>query len=368
MDKLCCICANRVKSVDFDLNNSISSDAKLINHAISHSYCDKCGYIFIDMKNRVDYQKFYTDEYDFLLDGDVEPTIGEIKYSEYLVEFYSEYIQKSKEKTFFDIGAGKGNFISAVYKRFPKVTYSALEPSKSFEVLKKKDFISELNNDFFRAENFQKKYNFLSLIGVLEHVPDPRAFLLDIKKIMDYSSYLLIEVPNFKNNKSDLLTIDHLSKFTEESIKNLFSVTGFEIIKQQTLSTVPMQYIVKLGIESKIRETRIDVDINHAITYLKEAFKDAKSLKDKEVSIYGQGLVMEYLIGMNILKLENIDCIIDDNILYQGKQWKTKLPIIDFSTFEKMYKTKNIYLAMNDCYHEKVLNKLGKYQVYGTVE
>ncbi len=243
MDNLCCVCANEIKSVGFELNDSVSSDAKLISHAISHSYCDKCGYIAIDDKNRVEYQKFYTDEYDFLLDGDVEPTIGETKYSEYLVEFYSEYIHETKEKTFFDIGGGKGNFINAVFSKFPNLQYTALEPSKSFEILKKKDFILESYNDFFDSKNFNKQYDFLSLIGVLEHVPDPKRFLLDVKKIMKKSSYLLIEVPNFRNNKSDLLTIDHLSKFTEESITNLFLLTGFEVIKQQVLSTVPMQYM-----------------------------------------------------------------------------------------------------------------------------
>ncbi len=368
MDDLCCICGNKTKDVGFNLNSSVSSDARLVNHDISHSYCLQCGYIFIDNKNRIDYRKFYTNEYDFLLDGDVEPTIGETKYSDYLVNFYSEYIQDNHEKTFFDIGSGKGNFINAIYKKFPELQFTALEPSKSFEVLKKKSFIQEMYNEFFESKNFCKKYNFLSLIGVLEHVSNPNNFLIDIKNIMSPSSYLLIEVPNFKNNKSDLLTIDHISKFTEESIKNLFAVTGFEVIKQQVLTTVPMQYIVKIGVENNIKETSINMDIKNAIDYLGQALNVPKKLEDEKISIYGQGLVMEYLIEMDILSLKNISCIIDDNPLYQGKKWKDKLSIVDFKTFEKKYKTKKVYLAMNDCYHEKVLNKLDSYEVLGAVE
>jgi len=365
MDSLCCVCGNKTKGIDFNLNSCVSSDAKLINHSIAHSYCQNCGYVFIDKDNRVDYHKFYTDEYDFLLDGDVEPTIGEVKYSEYLVAFYSEYIQQNESKTFFDIGGGKGNFINAMYENFSKLQYTALEPSKSFEIMKKKSFIQNLYNDFFDSKNFKVKYNFLSLIGVLEHVPNPKSFLLDIKDIMDESSYLLIEVPNFKNNKSDLLTIDHISKFTEKSIENLFAITGFEVVKKQTLLTVPMQYIIKIGIEREIKETNINIDIKTALDYLKLVFDDARQLKDKKISIYGQGLVMEYLLGMNILNLNNIACIVDDNPLYQGKKWKNKLPIVDFETFKEKYNTKIVYLAMNDCYHEKILNKLDKYTVAG---
>lgn len=368
MDKKCCVCEGNVQNIDFNLDNSVSSDAKLIKYSISHSFCEECGYIFINDSNRVDYHKFYTNEYDFLLDGDVEPTIGDIKYSKYLVDFYSEFIRENKKKTFFDIGGGKGNFINAVYDKFPELEYTALEPSKSFETLKKKSFIEELHNDFFDSNNFDKRYDFLSIIGVLEHVPDPKKFLLDIRNIMNGSSYLLIEVPNFKNNKSDLLTIDHLSKFTEESIKNLFNITGFDVIKQQILSTVPMQYVVKIGEVKDIKETNINADVKNAEKYLKQAFDDANELKEENISIYGQGLVMEYLLGMDILSSENITCIIDDNPLYQGKRWKDKLPIVDFSTFKKTYNTKKIYLAMNDCYHEKILRKLDGFDVFGAVK
>ena len=367
MDNNCCICNNKIQSVDFYLSNSVSSDAKLVKHAISHSFCKNCGYIFIDDYNRVNYHKFYMDEYDFLLDGDVEPTIGEVKYSEYLVDFYSKYIQENEGETFFDIGGGKGNFLNAMYEKFSKLQYTALEPSKSFEIMKKKTFITHLHNDFFNSKNFKIKYDFLSLIGVLEHVPDPKKFLSDIKKIMHNSSCLLIEVPNFQNNKSDLLTIDHLSKFTEESIKNLFNIVGFKVLAQQVLPTVPMQYVVKIGIKSNIKKTSIDIDIKNAVEYLSQAFSDAKKLKNETISIYGQGLVMEYLVGIGILDFKNIACIIDDNSLYQGKMWKNKLAIVDFKVFEKKYKTKKIYLAMNDCYHEKVLHKLDKYEVFGVV-
>lgn len=365
MDNLCCICGSKTKAIDFKLNGCVSSDAKLINHPISHSYCQECGYIFINKNNRIDYHKFYKDEYDFLLNGDIEPTIGEVKYSKHLVDFYLEFIQKNKSGTFFDIGAGKGNFINAIYEKFPKLQYTALEPSKSFEIIKKRNFIKNLHNDFFSSKNFKLKYDFLSLIGVLEHVPNPKSFLYDIKNIMNESSYLLIEVPNFKNNKADLLTIDHLSKFTEESIKNLFLITGLKVVKKQTSATVPMQFIVKVGVEKEIEKTNINIDVVNSVKYLKQIFSDAEQFKDKNISIYGQGLVMEYLLGINILKLNNVSCIIDDNPLYQGKRWKGKLSIVSFEVFEKEYNTKIVYLAMNDCYHEKVLNKLDRYKIIG---
>ena len=371
MGEVCCICGNPSKEINFYVNKSVSSDARLINHAIRHRYCDKCGYIFIDEKYRIDRNKFYKDDYDFLLDGDVEPTIKEIKYSQYLVNLFSKYIRDKKDLSFFDIGSGKGNFIKAMHEKFSKLKYTALEPSKAFKVLKNNNFISELHNNFFEFKNKnKKKYNYLSLIGVLEHVPNPKSFLLDIRNIMNISSYLLIEVPNFTNNKSDLLTVDHISKFTHESIKNLFNVVGFEIIEEQVLSTVPMQYVLRIQKEDNIKILDVKNDINNAVAYLKQAFSDAEKLKNKKIAIYGQGLIMEYLLGSGILNYKNIVCIVDDNPLYQVKKWKNKLPIVNLNKYFLEYEAIYMYLAMNDCYHKDVLKKLTghKVHVYGAVK
>ncbi|GAB1465756.1 hypothetical protein MASR2M54_12560 [Aliarcobacter cryaerophilus] len=73
---------------------------------------------FTRLDKRVDYEKFYKDEYEFLLDGEVEPSLNDGKYSDSLVEFYQEFLENSSDKTFFDIGSGKGNFIQAVENRY----------------------------------------------------------------------------------------------------------------------------------------------------------------------------------------------------------------------------------------------------------
>ncbi|MCF6339852.1 MAG: class I SAM-dependent methyltransferase [Sulfurimonas sp.] len=366
----CVVCNGNTKNIEFKISKSVSSDNRVINTPLSHSYCVDCGYIFIDIDKRVDYEKFYNEDYVFLLDGDVEPTLNDEKYSGQLANFYSEVIDNSKLNTFFDIGGGKGNFVQTIHNKFNNLDIYALEPSQSFEKLKEKEFLINSYNEFFVSSNFSKSFNYLSLIGVLEHVPNPKEFLLDIKNIMTKESFLLIEVPNFKNNKSDLLTIDHLSKFTEESLSNLFNICGFKIIKKQVLNSVPMQFIVQCSnsIEnySKINSGKT---IESAVEYLENAIGGASSIKNDKISIYGQGLILDYLIGMKILKVDNICCIVDDNPLYQGKKYKNIINIVNFIDFKSDYTEINdIFLAMNDCYHNKVKDKLDNLNIYGIVK
>ena len=288
-----------------------------------------------------------------------------------MADLYSELINNTQKKTFFDIGGGKGNFVEAIHEKYKNLDIYALEPSKSFKKLKEKKFLKEKYNSFFNSKSFSGKFDYLSLISVLEHVENPKEFLLDIKKIMTKDSFLLIEVPNFKKNKSDLLTIDHLSKFTEESIINLFNICGFCIIKKQITNSVPMQFIIQMNNKTNIEniiEIKMKETINLAVNYLDHILKSAELLKNTKIAVYGQGLILDYLIGIKKINLSDIICIINDNPLYQGKKYKNQIDIVGFNKFQQSYRVNTVFLAMNDCYHDKVMNKLNKLNVFGVLK
>lgn len=364
----CLICLDEIFEFNFSLKNSVSSDSKFFNKSIVHMYCNNCGYIFIKPEKRLDISSFYEMDYDFLLDGEIEPSLNEKKYSENLVDFFAPFIIRNSEKSFFDIGAGKGNLLEAFFSRFTNLKYTALEPSKAYHLLKNKKFINESYNSFFNSSNFKYKFDFLSLIGVLEHVPDPKLFLLDIRKIMHQETLLLIEVPNFLNDKADLMTIDHISKFTNQSLENIFNITGFEIVKKQILSdSVPMKYIVKISENKNLNKINIKPTLNEAKKYLNNILSDAKKIQNEKIAIYGQGLIAVYLLGSKIFDAEKISCLIEDNPLYWGKLFKNNIPIVDFNTFKIKYNNKKIFLAMNDCYHNNVTIKLNEHDVYGSL-
>lgn len=368
---MCLICSTQTTKLDYEVKQCVSSDARGVNTSLSHFFCTNCGYIFVDFDKRVNYEKFYVNDYTFLLDGDVEPVLDDGKYSENLVEFYQEVILNESSKKFLDIGAGKGNFAQAMHNKFFNLTIVALEPSKSYVHLVSKKFIKETHNCFFDSKNFTTSFDYLSLIGVLEHVPNPKLFLLDLKEIMHDHSLLLIEVPNFKNNKADLLTIDHLSKFTEESLINLFTATGFDVLKKRVTQSVPMQFIVQKKQIERVSylSTNVEFFIKSAIDYIKKAIDDAVTINDKQITIYGQGLILDYLVYTNTFLIKNIACIIDDNKLYQGKKYKDNVQIVDYVTFNQKYShIDSVYLAMNDCYHNNVKDKLSNLHIYGVVE
>lgn len=368
--KSCLVCGGQASKIDSFFHGSVTSDNRFVESDISYSICPECGYLYLDHDKRVDYGKFYKYDYDFLLDSeDVEPAIDGHKYSEYIVDIFSDFIIDSDNKKMLDIGAGKGNIIHAFYNKFPEIQYFAVEPSSAFEKLKEKNFLKQHFHQFYSSALFsEKKFDYILLIEVLEHVDNPRSFLNSVRDVMHEDSLLFIEIPNFEYHKSDILTIDHVSLFTVSQISNLFNICGFEVVKKNITQRIPMQFIVKKNDSNNIllKTSETLVAFMAAKEYVSKIIHDAKLIKGQKVAIYGNNVTIDYMVGMGYIRLEDIVCIINDNVSCQGiKRWKKIKDIVSFYEFKRHYFTKNIFLAMNDVYHERIVGRLDGHDIYG---
>ncbi|MCB0330566.1 MAG: class I SAM-dependent methyltransferase, partial [Bdellovibrionales bacterium] len=340
---------------------------------INHVLCENCGYVFVPPPLRMKSDAFYRSSYNFLLDGrDDEPIDMSqgILYSQRLVQFFGAFLQKSPSGTLLDIGAGKGNFLENVHISFPNIDLYALEPSKSFSQLAEKPFLKGAWNEFFAVELFQgRTFDFLSLIGVLEHVEDPRATLNAVRNVMHKESYLLIEVPNFLTNDNDFFTIDHLSKFTPTSINQLFSVVGLEIVESSAPdSSVPMQYVVRLSSEARVdmKNSKGVIEMIHErAKYGVSLVESAKALGEKKLALYGKTPLALYLVTSDTIHISDVRCMIDDNPFYAGRTWQSQVPIMSFEEFSRSSERLPVLLTLSNCYHKYVIQKLQGFQVFG---
>jgi len=369
----CPVCSYpETHNISYPFTGSVTSDFRYLDFSASYHHCEECGYIYREMDKRIDHSKYYTHTYQLMLDAeDTEKMMfeeNETKYSDYLISFMEEFITNKKNKKLLDIGAGKGNFVISFHNKFPEVEISALEPSKSYQLLNKNKFLIHCHNTFFSAKYFPDiHFDYINLSEVLEHVLKPKDFLEAIKSIMGVDSFLLVSVPNIENDKYDFLSPDHVSRFTPASIENLFRISGLKILK----SSIPkhsasMLFLTQITSQRNIKSSNSQDAIKSAIGLIENAIRDAEKIKNQKIAIYGQGLITYYLLGEKIFTIDNISCIIDDNKTFQGKKWKERINIISLDTFLQNFRTKNLFLAMNECYHQQVIEKLPKiYNFYG---
>jgi SAM-dependent methyltransferase len=74
------------------------------------------------------------------------------------------------------------------------------------------------------------RYDLVSMIHVLEHVPEPRAFLAGLRDRLNDDGVLVVNVPDAAANPFDILIVDHCSHFTLGHLKTLVASAGYEIL------------------------------------------------------------------------------------------------------------------------------------------
>ncbi len=77
-----------------------------------------------------------------------------------------------------------------------------------------------------------KKFDLVTAIHILEHVPHPLDYLKAMVKFMDKNGYLVIEVPSWKT-RGGPLGFAHLHHFEPDVLKNLCKQAGLQVIHEQ---------------------------------------------------------------------------------------------------------------------------------------
>ncbi len=138
-------------------------------------------------------------------------------------------------KTLADVGCGGGAFLDTV-KGFVE-TAIAIEPSRVFQhSLCERgyavyDYAANCSGDFADAVDI------ITSFSVIEHIPDPLEFLLDIRKLLKPGGRLVVSTPNAGDILLSLLPDCypsffyrkvHLWYFNAESLEKLLKKAGFD--------------------------------------------------------------------------------------------------------------------------------------------
>ena len=236
------------KNCDYKL----STDPDFTKDEIGYALCEKCGHLngmhqdtqeFCDIVYTADggkkYSENYTakdiDEYNYRVATVYAPK-AEFLYSSIL----GKHI-KPTELSYLDLGCGSGHFVSALKK-------IGLSKSHGTEVSKSQiDFGNAMIGDEVLREHKLEDTKLtvrnstaqvISMIGVLEHLDDPRAILKEIKD-NDNILYCYLCVPTFsfsvfleifsKSIFHRQLSCAHTHLYTENSINHFCQEFGFEI-------------------------------------------------------------------------------------------------------------------------------------------
>ena len=167
------------------------------------------------------------------------------------------WLEKINEKfssyeSFLDVGCGDGKFLSALKKRYKSPKFMGVDLSP-YEIEHAKQSLSDvhfycgvLEDDVVKK---QAPFDCVTAFHVIEHVADPKAFLINVKSLLSVKGICVIACPiinarlvltqpfpEFVSSPDKVLTCghEHLHHFTSESLKRLCNEVGMKLEAKTT--------------------------------------------------------------------------------------------------------------------------------------
>ncbi len=142
-------------------------------------------------------------------------------------------LDEVKNKRVLEIGCAEGSLLRLLKEKKWEVT--GIEPTVSYAEFGRKEYGINIINGFFDNKTFpEQSFGLISMLNVMEHLPEPVSFLKSIHRILMDNSFIYIEVPNVYKPKPDFkefIGSQHITLFSPITLKKILQNTDFEIIK-----------------------------------------------------------------------------------------------------------------------------------------
>lgn len=259
----------------------------------------------------------YYDNYSILYGENEEE--NKTLYPKELLDYYDKCFEKIRglttENNVLDIGCASGEMLCLLSKYFSQV--QGIEPSKKLaEKAAQKGF--HISNDYFNKNIcFQKKFNLITCLMVLEHVNDLNDFLEAIVDNLEDNGILMINVPNGSKIVESMSYFDiypeHINYFTEKSLMELAFNHGLKLIYMEQV--YGNGYHLTAFFKKKSRKYLFSVKKEMDIIKINHILKDIET-----VGVWGIGTRARNIL--NLINRENalkIKFLFDRNIGLKGK-------------------------------------------------
>jgi SAM-dependent methyltransferase len=212
--------------VDFQ---SVTTSGIVVPQPLGKSICLRCGLVQrvrVSFLGRTPYyEKDYSGYYD-------QPGTEEFHKKRYqqLVNWMSDYLLKEFNfRTVLDVGCGQGWAMDAMLSKFENINICGIEPSKHNSAISQKKGYQVFKGKI-EDLNINNKYDLIYSNNVIQHVNDPKKFVLNIKKLLNKEGAIIITCPDSSKPQIELLFSDHNYSFLPANLVELGNDLNFNTL------------------------------------------------------------------------------------------------------------------------------------------
>ena len=219
-----------------------------------------------------------------------------------LLEHLGTHLKLAKTGRLLDIGCGNGALLRAFNNIAPEWRLVGTELNEKY-----RDEIENIRGvESLQAcspESVPGEFDIITMIHVLEHIPEPAVFLEKLSAKLKPDGILMIEVPDYLRNPFDLLIADHSTHFTSETLAGVIFKAGYEVVLA-TRDWVSKELTL---LAKKTDRVRLDSIATHAagqsqavvcIDWLNQVVASARQLSAANLfGIFGTSIAATWLYG-----------------------------------------------------------------------
>lgn len=262
--------------------------------------CKGCGLIQFDTKP----VSYYKDV--------IRATKVSEKFRKLRIEQYSHFVEVChlEGKKILEAGCGGGEFLE-IWKDFTVDAYGVEHNMDLVHMAQEQD-LQVVQGFIGNAEDVLADAPFDGFVSFnfLEHQPDPVGMLQGIYENLTEEGVGLITVPSFEyfqeHGSYYEFIRDHIAYFTEDTLRRLLDICGFEVLEMKRFNRDTIEAIVQK------RKSVEFVDYNKQLKLMEDKFAAILKTFEKEDKIYVWGASHQAFTLLSTIKsLDCVDKIID---------------------------------------------------------
>ena len=303
-----------------DTNRGMTSDSRVVARSLKKIKCLNCGLVRDGIGfDSHDLQDHYANAYQLNTTESGEEHIfftssGTISRS----QFIHDWILQIKPSFFgrtLEVGCGQGSVLRRLAVTFPDADFHGMDLNAE-AVRRAQEY--GLKVSLGGSADISGQYDTIVAFGVLEHVPSPSEFLLEIRSALTDGGDLIVGQPSQDVPSYDLFFVDHLHHFATKHVRAFGHKVGLE--EQNVLSGY--QFVPNFSLhrftKSSVKEQAfplIQTPSIDSVKYYLEFFAEVNRfvMEHQEFAVFGTGEVFSLLYAYTDLPCARIVCGLDDN-------------------------------------------------------